>query len=327
MISKRKVKKITSSTGVEISEIYCRRCMKTKKFSDFYVGVDSELDCNGFMSLCKDCCQDIYEGYYRVERDIPRALLSTCRKINIKFDEGIVNSTLAHLKTFADNGKSTDNVIGIYKSKLLRTTKNNFADETVFADLTFVEPTTFIPPSNPLDNSEESYSLEQYWGNNLNFEDYQFLESELSDWKKTHRCDTKAEETLLKEICHKTLEIRKKREETKGSSPATLVKELQELMKTASVDPSKTSLANSGKSQDTFSSFIKIIEENEPADYYKDKALFRDFDNIDFYFKKYVTRPLKNFITQSRDFNVDTEESDDELIDEIDENIIMEDGE
>jgi len=326
MISKRKVRKTTSSTGVEVSEIYCRRCMKVKKTSDFYIAVD-DLDSNGYFSVCKICCQDIYDGYYRSERDIPRSLLMTCRKINLKFDEEVVNSTLLHLKTLHENGKPTDSVIGIYKSKLAGAIKERFSSEKVGSDLTFTEQNYFLPPNNPLDNSEESYVLEQYWGNNLNFEDYQFLESELSDWKKTHRCDTKAEETLLKEICHKTLEIRKKREETKGSSPATLVKELQELMKTASVDPSKTSLANSGKSQDTFSSFIKIIEENEPADYYKDKALFRDFDNIDFYFKKYVTRPLKNFITQSRDFNVDTEESDDELIDEIDENEIMEDGE
>ncbi len=60
---------------------------------------------------------------------------------------------------------------------------------------------------------------------------------------------------------------------------------------------------------------MKVIEENEPASYYEDKKLFKDFDDIDFYFKKYVTRPLKNFVTQSRDFNVDTEDDVDELVD------------
>lgn len=322
VVSKRKVKKATSSTGVEVSEIYCRRCMYVKKYSEFYLAVD-DLDRNGYFSVCKACCQDIYNGYYRVERDISRALLMTCRKINLKFDEEAVKSTILQLTTYHENGKNTDNVIGIYKSKIVSVIKERISDEKSSINLTFVEPNYLILPENPLDNSKESYDLEQYWGSNLSFEDYQFLEKELADWKKTHRCDTKAEETLLKEICHKTLEIRKKREINNGSSPATLVKELQELMKTASVDPSKTSLANSGRSQDTFSSFIKIIEENEPADYYKDKELFKDFDNIDFYFKKYVTRPLKNFITQSRDFNVDTEDSDDEIVDEIDVNEIF----
>jgi len=99
------------------------------------------------------------------------------------------------------------------------------------------------------------------------------------------------------------------------SGDASAIKRLQDLMKTASVDPGKASLANSGKAKETFSSFVKVIEENEPASYYEDKKLFKDFDDIDFYFKKYVTRPLKNFVTQSRDFNVESENDVDELVD------------
>ena len=322
MISKRKVKKTTSFTGVEVSEIYCRRCMKVKKFSDFYTAVDIELDRNGYFSVCKICCQDIYDGYYRSEHDIPRSILMTCRKINLKFDEEVVNSTLLHLKTFHENGKSNDNVIGIYKSKLAGAIKERFSSEKIGSDLTFTEQNYFLSPENPLDNSEESYDLEQFWGKNLDFDDYQFLEKEFSDWKNTHRCDTKAEETLLKEICHKTLEIRKKREGSNGVSPSTLVKELQDLMKTASLDPAKVSAANSGESKAMFSAFAKILEENDPADFYKDKLLFKDYDNLDFYYKKYVTRPLKNFVTQSRDFNVDTPDD----VDDIVESEIAEDG-
>ena len=86
-------------------------------------------------------------------------------------------------------------------------------------------------------------------------------------------------------------------------------------MRTASVDPAKANMASSGKSLDTFSAFIKTIEETEPAEYYKDKALFKDFDNINFYFEKYVRRPLKNFVTGSRDFNVDADTDDEEYDD------------
>jgi hypothetical protein len=71
-------------------------------------------------------------------------------------------------------------------------------------------------------------------------------------------------------------------------------------------------LANAGKSQETFSAFIKTIEENEPAEYFEDKKLFKDFDNLNFYFEKYILRPLKNFVINSRDFDVSagTEEED-----------------
>ena len=176
--------------------------------------------------------------------------------------------------------------------------------------MTFVEPKTFVPPANPLTDEDYAEELEMFWGKNLDRDDYKFLERELDDWKKTHKSDTKAELTLLKEICFKQLEIYKKRRE--GNSPAGLVKELQELMRTANVDPAKASLAASGKNLDTFSSFVEILERNEPADVYKDKKLFKDYDNIDYYFKKYVTRPLKNFITGSRDFSIEQEDDADD---------------
>lgn len=319
VVSRRKKQTVTSSTGIEIDKIFCRKCMKNLKPTEFFTAVDKDLDSNGFFSICKRCCDELYSGYYRIEHDVARAILQSCRKLNIKFDEASVESTVAQLKTYADKGRQTDSVLGIYKGKLIANSKNNMSDKSSSIDLTFVEPSVVLPPAHPLDDSKTSFDLQQYWGDNYNFDDYQYLEREMSEWRKTHRCDTKAEETLLKEICHKSLEIRRQRLKNGGGSTATLVKELQDLMKTASVDPSKTSSIGAGKSQETFSAFIKIIEENEPADFYKDKELFKDVDNIDWYFKKYLTRPLKNFITQSRDFNVeeDDEESDFDSLEEL----------
>jgi hypothetical protein len=157
---------------------------------------------------------------------------------------------------------------------------------------------------------EEFVDLKQFWGDNFSYDDFTFLERELSEWKKTHKCDTKAEISLLKELCYKELEIRKKRMENAGSGTSALVKEKQELMKTASVDPAKTSLASSGKNFDILSEKIKIMEVTDPADYFSDKDLFSDYDDIDWYYQKYHVRPAKNFITNSRDFNVDKDDYD-----------------
>jgi hypothetical protein len=312
-LSRRKVKTVTSNTGIVVEKIYCRKCREHKRPSEFFNSVD-DLDSNGYFSICKSCCNTLYDNYFRVEHSIAKAILRTCRKINLMFDEGCVESTEIHLKTMSDNGKPTDNIIGIYKSKLIQSQKSNFHNSDGEFDLTFHEIGISLPPNNPLEMTDENYDLSQIWGDDLEFEDYQYLEKEFAEWQKTHRCDTKAEKTLIREICHKMLEIRKTRKETKGTVPAHLTKELQDLMKTASLDPSKSSAANSGNAKETYSNFIKMIEENEPADFYKDKKLYKDFDGIDFYFRKYVTRPLKNFITQSRDFNVDIEEDVDETV-------------
>ena len=314
VVSRRIVKKVVSSTGVEVIDIYCRKCRQTNKPTEFFASVD-DVDSNGYFSLCKNCCNDIYNNYYKIEHDITRSILRTCRKINLMFDESCVESTIEHLNTLSNKGSPTDNIIGIYKSKLIQSQKKNFSDANSSFDLTFREPGTMIKSESEDGNEDyDSKDLALIWGEGFTFEDYQFLEKEFDEWKRTHRCDTKAEKTLIREICHKELEIRKKRMENEHHVPGNLTKELQELMKTANVDPSKTSEANSGKNKETYSNFIKIIEDNEPADYYEDKKMFKNFDNQDFYLKKYVTRPLKNFITQSRDFNVDIEDDVDDIV-------------
>jgi hypothetical protein len=321
-------KKVTSITGLQISENWCRKCMKMLPVSKFYSCTTPELDSSGFLSICKDCINEMYLKHYDVEKSVDKTILKLCRLLNTKYDMNAVESTKAQINTYAEKGQEFSNVFGVYKGKLYQTQSSEIGKREV-EDLSFHEPVrTAITDDNSIDNSDEDAEfviyLKRFWGEGLTYDQYEFLESELDRYKKTHKCDTATEESLLRQICFAELDIRENR--TSSVSPDSAITRLQQLMKTASVDPAKAALAGSGKSQETFSGIISIIEQNEPADYYKDKKLFQNFDNIDWYFKKYVTRPLKNFITQSRDFNV--EQDDDEGEDEFD-NIIAsnEDGE
>jgi hypothetical protein len=283
--------------------------MKVKSPKEFLTATDALLDRNGYLSICTDCIDDLFEKIFASENDLSKTILQLCRMLNVVYLDGAVQATITHAATLTVEGKSLRLVFSYYKSKA-----TSMAHMNQSGALTFTEPVILVS-DKPLDeNIKDIDYYKQFWGENFEIEDYDYLEKELADWEKTHKSDTKAELILLKEICLKELEIRKSR--ARGSVSEAALKTLQDLMKTASVDPSKTSMANAGKSLDTFSSFIKNIEETEPADLYKDKDLFKDFDNIDFYFKKYVTRPLKNFITQSRDFNVSVEDDVDEIVEE-----------
>jgi len=295
---------------------YCRKCMRTDLGEkDFYTRTDTLLDSNGYMSICKDCCNTVFDNSYTLEHNFEKALLRTCKILNVAWVPTAVESARNHLSKMMDKGKETTAVFGIYKSKVSSMSSMNLEIASTYNES--VDNAQFIE-NDPNVTDDETFNkyLSDFWEPGLSFEQYEFLESELGRYKRTHKCDTATEESLLRQICFAELDIRNSR--VGGGSPDTAaIKRLQELMKTASVDPAKTSLANSGKAQDTFSSFVKIIEENEPAEYYssKEKNVFKDYDNIDFYFKKYVTRPLKNFITQSRDFNV---KEDDEGTDDFD---------
>jgi len=327
LLTKRKnTKSHVSKTGQEVQACYCRKCQETKTPLQFYDATDFFLDTNGMMSICKPCINDIFGRIYESELDFYKATLKTCRILNIKYDERAVDAAVNHMTTVESKGKSKPPFFGIYKSRIMAVMDiAMYERDSLTLDMTFHEPTEAIQSElseDDLGKNDIDY-LHTFWGNGMSFEDYDFLERELSEWKATNRSDTKAEISLLKELCQKELEIRKNRE--LGKSTAALVKEKQDLMKTCAVDPQKANAAGAGKSQDTFSSFIKIIEENEPADIFNDKDLFKDYQNIDFYFKKYVTRPLKNYITGSRDFNVEKDEEDgkdddfDNIVDVLDE--------
>lgn len=308
----RQLKNVSAETGIEDGYAYCRRCMKIKITADFHSAVDLELDKNGFLSVCKDCVNELYINALTSENGVVQlAILKLCHMLNIMYNEEAIVSAQKQTET---NKSDLNKLFGLYKSKLKVILGENMGNNV---DLTYKDnPIVNVPEGNTLkdfDERELEKDVISFWGEGKTTEDYAWLEKTFDEWKKTHKSDTMAEQTLLKEIVFKQLEIEKAR---KGNQATTsLVKDLQEIMKTAALDPTKANAANAGRSQETFSAFIKTIEENEPAEYYKDREIFKDFDNIGKYFETYVSRPIKNFITGSRDFNIDQEE---DLIDDED---------
>ena len=310
---RKKPEGIVTSTGVTLTESHCRKCMKMRPVSKFFSATDPVLDSNGLFSICKDCVNSLFVQFYLVERSKERTLLKMCRILNVLYSEISVESTMKQIASHEASGKNVTSVFGLYKSKLAAETRG-FETTDGILDLRFVEPEKDVLERTIENTVEDLEQLKDFWGGGLRDDQYDYLESQLDFYRRTHKADTAAEVSLLRQICFAEMDIREARESSKKSSDSA-IKRLQELMKNAGVDPAKASIASAGKSQDAFSSFVKIIEENEPAEYYEDKDLFKDHDNIDWYFKKYVTRPLKNFITGSRDFDITTEDDDDEMDD------------
>jgi hypothetical protein len=310
--TRRLAPEITVESGLPQNFGLCRKCQKIKKLQDFYKATDLFLDSNGHMSVCKDCINTMYVSILDSEHgSISKTILRMCRMLNVKYDESAISSALEHTKIReADETK----LFGFYRLKLLTNNRTDVSDTSV--DLTYKDsPVINMGFDKPMEY-EVSQDVIDFWGEGFETSEYEWLEKTLDGWKKTHKCDTKAEEVLFREIVFKQFEIEKARKE--NSSTSSLIKELQDIMKTASVDPAKANVAGAGKSQDTFSAFIKMIEENEPAEVFGDeREAFKDFQGIEKYFYKYVVRSIKNFITGSRDFNLDAEE--DEIEGEIEE--------
>mgnify|MGYP001488244652 CR=1 FL=1 len=286
--------------GVGATSIYCRKCMNLKAPRDVFQAVDP-LDSNGKMSICRDCISKIYVNHYLFEKNLENAIYKTCKDVNIRYDENAIASTKAQLIT-QEKTDDDASVFGIYKSRL-GSTDSKAGGSVSAGDMVFSESW-----SGDNNDGEEvvfdgSESVKEFWGENFTVEEYRFLESELAAWKKSYSCNNRGEEFYLKQICLKILSL-----QTASGKTDNILKNIQQLLKDSALTPAQQTASSSGKGNDTWGAMTRLVEETTPAEYYKDKELFKDFDNIGAYIKKYITRPLKNFVTGSRDFNITTDD-------------------
>jgi hypothetical protein len=274
----------------EVVKHKCIWCGKAINENSAYMSKsDNQFD--GRMIWCKNCVNEQYKDYYGRCGDIARALFLACRKFDLPYLPNKLDMALNQLK---DEEYSAEKVLSIYMTKLYF--KHNLGDP-----ICFDHGVTEIMSVVSSDDVAQEMVLK--WIPGLSTEDYEFLECELADWQKTHSCDNKAELTLLKHICLKELEIRKMQADHQDTSKA--LKDLQDLMKTANVDPAKANAASAGKSAECYGVWLKDFEEKEPAEWFEDQEKFKDMDGLWNYIKNYIIRPIKNFFTGSRDFIVD----------------------
>jgi len=299
---------------------YCRKCTKHLPAKSFYEATDAGLvDTNLLQSVCKNCMQDLYDKFYDETKSIEKALHKMCTTFNIKFSNEAVSATLAHINTLLESGKNVNAVFGIYKTKILATQKS--MDKNSLADMTYEDVgTIFVDSKIDINEIPIPQDVMDFWGENTEREDIEFLENEYKNFKNTHSAVTYAEKTLLKRVCYTLLDIKTARAIPGGGSTEKLVKELQELMKNLAISPNAAKEAAGDDSDQTFGLWIQEIEKEEPAQWLKSDNrydLYADVGNTEEYFRKYILRPLKNFITGSRDFNVeDTENEDADLLTE-----------
>lgn len=301
MAKKLRSKQLTK-TGVEVNVNHCRKCQRDRSPLKFYDATDIYLDTNGLFSVCIDCINEIFDTIYANEKSIEVTILKMCRMFNLAYVPEAIETTKHQLETRKETRNKEDSFFGTYKAKVKVTLRAGVHDNDV--DMTYKEVTSIIAKKDNIitdDDVDNSQELVAFWGTD-DKDDIAFLENQFSNFKQTHKADTYAEVILLKEVCYKILEIDKSRKQNKSIDSS--LKSLQEVMKSLAISPN-ISNASSGKSIDSFGVWIKEIESLTPAEWIEDKSIFRDVDNIEEYTEKFITSPLRSFVTGNKEFDFD----------------------
>jgi hypothetical protein len=293
----------------EKEKYYCRKCMKTLSADNFYNAYDGKIiDGNGKFSVCKKCIVDLYDYFYQQYESMEKVIHRMCQALNITFSNQALDATKLHIQTLLDSGKNVNAIFSIYIMKLVATKKSMTKDGV--NDFQYEDVgTIFTEKQVDIKKIPIPQDVIEFWGDDIPEEDILFLEKEFAEFKQTHSTDTRAEVVLLKQVCFNLLDIKKER--LAGNNTIKLVKELQELMTKLAISPNvaKANALNAGG--DSFGQWIADIERSEPAQWLLSDPrgqIYRDVADTNAYFEKYIVRPLKGFITGSRDFNTDENE-------------------
>jgi len=167
--------KFTSPTGFSLTECYCRHCVQYKNPKDFQPSYDSTLDKNGMMSICRSCCEEIYQDNLRAEKDISKALLKTCRTLNWVFYSPAIEPSIEKYKIARD--KNPDGKIlftGAYWTIVNGTNNMKYSE---IPSLTFTEPLRedFIPKEF-INDGEINEEIIKFWGEGFEKEEYKVLQ-------------------------------------------------------------------------------------------------------------------------------------------------------
>ena len=248
---------------------------------------------NGLMSICKKCInEDIYPNAYVKEKVLSKALLSTCRILDVMYSEDVMASVRAQITKSQKKGRKPSPPFSLYKMRLSTMgAKGVEFENNSHHDLTFREP--FQLSEDP--EEMERLSGNAFWGTNLTESDIEFLEERFTNFKRTHTTDTAAEVELLKLVCLNLLDIDRAR--AAGKSTITEVKQLQALMKTLAVSPDMQNEDTNAKNLETYGLKIKYIEEHRPAELLDEigREKFVDSDDYLKYYENFVRRPTINY--------------------------------
>jgi hypothetical protein len=260
-----------SQNEIKASESYCRMCQKILPNSKFYETTNPMIDKSGWMSVCKEHANEIYNTYFSIYNNMEKALYLTCQDLDVMFSVEALRQTQSHIEGLISKGKKADAVFGYYKSKLGSTGKNN-ANLTSFrfkdSDNIFDEKDNEILSDSY--NEVQDEDLVSFWGKGYTYEELNFLQDYYYELIKIYDHSLPVQINNYRNMAKTQLQGNKCLEKGDISGYEKSMKILSMLSGDSNIKPNQeTSVGNLTKGG--YDVFLKHIEDDEPIlDWEKD---------------------------------------------------------
>ncbi len=260
---------------------------------------------NGFMSICQNCIAELYEQYIKFYNgDEDAAAERICQITDTYFSPEVwaVSRKISNSR----NGKSR-NRFSTYISKLNlnnQGTGTTYSDTLVRrweADVSNAETTKEVEDN---DDIETPVDVVRRFGTGFSAGDYDSLQYEYQNWVDRYGDPIdKRQEELYVSICYMKLNLQKLLQKGESSIGAASNSYKSQIEAATTEIEDRKKKAEAEKQLSPLGEMIRDIEEYCPAEYYKDKKLYVDFDHLREYIERFMTRPLRNLLTGSKELD------------------------
>ena len=248
---------------------------------------------DGYLPWCKDCSDKYYSllcATYSGNQE--HAIAHFCQQVDWVYEE----NPLIAAREF-ESGHRDRSRLSHYAAKknlnvgsrktYIDTLKNNYINKQD-------EVITSKDDIKSDDVSVKASAIDR-WGTGLTEWDYQILEDHYKMLKKNNPNIDNNQEVFVKSLCNiNWLMVKMLRTENVDASKYTsLVEQYSKTFKQAGL---KTIEEKDNSNSETVGVTLATISQFTPEEFYRDKKLFTDNDNIGDYYDRHICRPMRNLM-------------------------------
>lgn len=288
----------------------CVSCQREYPIDKFYPRiVDDKFSPDGVIPYCADCCEEIVRENLTKVNSLESAMWLTCAKLDVPFIRKVFEKVEEQKSKYQQKSGKKDSEYTLFKyyydylwgSKSMGTAIDVWIDFSN-TDVSMGEISSLKKSEEALNREIEKLELD--WGVQEDIEDYRFLVYNFDKYTKDVGEMTPQQEDLYRDLCLARLEKRKIEEKKLDGDLTKVQNRILNLMHKLNLDRFEDNQPKTLSEEFLFDK-IRMVEQTMPADFYKDKNLYKDMTKKRKLMTDLVYRPLANTLTGSRDFNID----------------------
>lgn len=282
-------------TNIKPVESFCVGCGRMYPIEDFYKSPNPH-HANGVQPYCKECSNQLVNEYLKKYGNMEAAIFYTCADMGVPFIKKMYDSYLNRIKEYKAKSYWGNYTMGFQanRSKAEKEAWKGFdATDVDFRDIASIQKSEKAI-------QEELKELRYRWGEDKSIQQLQYLESRWSAYVNNKELDV-AQEQLYRNLCLAELDIWESRDVDKA------IKRQSDMMKALGIDKFEVERRKTDVER-MIEYDIWLMENEEPAEYYKDKGMYQDFRGIHAQWVKEIKRPILNLITGSKDYDIEKED-------------------